>query len=74
MNTKNPVQTPKIMEVGKMGGGYSNDSCEEARREKLFKAGASAVSSKRGWRSRYVAEEDLIILREVAAAKAHISP
>ena len=74
MNTANPAQTPQRMEVGKMGGSDSNDSCGDARREKCFEAGASAMSGKRGRRSKYTAEEDLIILREVAATKAHIAP
>ena len=38
------------------------------------KLGASSMSSKRERRSKYTAEEDRIILREVAAAKVHIAP
>ena len=57
-----------------MGGRDRDDSCEDARREKCLEEGASAMSSKRGRRSKYSAEEDLIILREIAATKAKISP
>ena len=69
MNTANPVQTPQIMEMGKIGGRDSNDSCEDARREKCFEAGASAMRSKRGRRFRYTAKQDLIILHDVAATR-----
>ena len=51
----------------------SNDSCGDARREKCFEAGAPDMISRRGRRSKYTAEEDPTILREVAAMKAHIS-
>ena len=37
MNTANPEQTPQIMEVDNMGGSDSNDSYEDARREKASK-------------------------------------
>ena len=73
MNAANPVHMLQRMEVGKMSGSDSNDSCGDARREKFFEAGASTMSSKRGRRSKYTAEEDLIIFREVAATKAHIA-
>ena len=73
MNTENPVQTLQRMEVGKMSGGDNNDSCGEARREKCFEAGASAMSSKPEQRSKYTAKEDLIIFFEVTTTKAHIA-
>ena len=57
-----------------MGGSGSNDGSGDARRAKCFEAEASATSGKRGRRSKYTAEEDLIILREVAATKAYIAP
>ena len=57
-----------------MGRSDSNDSCVEAWREKCCETGVSAVNSKRGRQPKYTAEEDLIILREVDAAKAHIVP
>ena len=71
MNTANPVQIPQRMEVGKMGGSGSNDSCGDARREKCFDAGDSYMISKRGRQSKHIVEENLIILREIAYEGTH---
>ena len=74
MNPASPVQTPQRMEVCKIGGSDRNYSCADARREKYFDFGAHAMSSKQGRRSKCTVEEDLIILREVAATKVHSAP
>ena len=54
MNAANPAQTLQRIEVGKMGGSDSNDSCGDAQHEKCFEAGASAMSGKRGRRCKTV--------------------
>ena len=72
-NTAEAVEAPQIMEVGKTCGN-ENRELWRAWREKSLEAGASSVGSKRGHRSKYIVEEDVIILREGAAAKGHIHP
>ena len=59
VNTAEAMLILQRMEVGKLGGSDSSDTCGDVWREKCFDAGASAMSSKGGRRSKYTAEEYL---------------